>query len=134
MIVAEEYIKEYEAFITNYFKGWGGDCTKHDMYKAKKAWEKYYLKLKQERMTVEGNIKLIGETVTFDSGFTKRQIVVTTNETYPQEIAIDFIKDGCTMLDSFEVGQNVCIAINIRGNEYNGKYYVSLQGWKIDNI
>jgi hypothetical protein len=85
-------------------------------------------------MTVEGNIKLIGETVTFDSGFTKRQIVVTTNETYPQEIAIDFIKDGCTMLDSFAVGQNVCIAINIRGNEYNGKYYTSLQGWKIDNI
>ena len=130
MIVHEEY----EQFIRNYFKGWEWDITKHEMFKARKAWKDYEIKLNQERMTVEGNIKQIGETVTFDSGFTKRQIVVTTNETYPQEIAIDFIKDGCTMLDSFAVGQNVCVAINIRGNEYNGKYYVSLQGWKIDNI
>ena len=23
------------------------------------------------------------------------------------------------------------VAFNLRGNEYNGKYYVNLQGWKI---
>ena len=84
-------------------------------------------------MTVEGNIKLIGETVTFDSGFTKRQVVVTTNDQYPQEIGIDFVKDNIGQLDLFAVGQDVTISVNLRGNEYNGKYYVSLNGWKIES-
>ncbi len=83
-------------------------------------------------MTIDGNIKLIGEVQTFDSGFTKRQVVVTTNDQYPQEVAIDFTKDGCAMLDNYKVGMNVSVSINIRGNEYNGKYYVSLNGWKIE--
>lgn len=83
---------------------------------------------------VEGNIKLIGEVQTFGSGFTKRQVVITTNETYPQEVGIDFTKDGCAKLDSFSVGMNVSVSINIRGNEHNGKYYVSLNGWKIETV
>ena len=82
-------------------------------------------------MEVKGKVKLIGETQTFDSGFTKRQLVVTTDETYPQDIAIDFVKDKCDVLNAYKVGQSVEVGINIRGNEYNGKYYVSLQGWKI---
>jgi hypothetical protein len=83
-------------------------------------------------MEVTGNIKLIGETVTFDSGFTKRQVVVTTNDQYPQEIGIDFVKDNVNALDNFAVGQDVIVSVNLRGNEYNGKYYVSLNGWKIE--
>jgi hypothetical protein len=82
---------------------------------------------------IEGNIKVIGELQSFDSGFTKKQVVVTTNETYPQEIAIDFVKDGTAMLEGFSVGQDVIVSINIRGNEYLGKYYVSLNGWKIES-
>ncbi len=83
-------------------------------------------------LKVEGSIKLIGETVTFDSGFTKRQIVVTTNDQYPQDIACDFIKDNTSKLDAFNVGQSVAISYNLRGNEYLDKYYVSLNGWRIE--
>ncbi len=85
-------------------------------------------------MTVKGKIKLIGEVETFSNDFTKRQVVVTTNEAYPQEIGIDFVKDKCALLDNYKVGQNVDISINIRGNEYNGKYYVNLNGWKIESL
>jgi len=82
-------------------------------------------------MDLKGRVKLIGETQTFDSGFTKRQLVVTTDETYPQDVAIDFVKDKCDVLNAYKAGDSVEVGINIRGNEYNGKYYVSLQGWKI---
>ena len=85
-------------------------------------------------MEVKGKVKLIAETQTFDSGFTKRQLVVTTDETYPQDVAIDFVKDKCDVLNAYKVGQSVQVGINIRGNEYNGKYYVSLQGWKISKL
>ena len=82
-------------------------------------------------MKLEGTIKLINDTETFYSGFTKRVIVLTTKEQYPQEVAIDFVRDKTTILDSYKVGDEVTVAINIRGNEYKGKYYVNLTGWKI---
>ena len=81
---------------------------------------------------MKGTIKLIGETQTFDSGFAKRQIVLTTQEQYPQDLAIDFVKDKTKVLDLFNVGDVVEVSVNLRGNEYNGKYYVNLQGWKIN--
>ena len=82
-------------------------------------------------MQLEGTIKLINDTETFDSGFTKRVMVLTTKEQYPQEVAIEFVKDKTTLLDSYKVGDIATVAINIRGNEYKGKYYVNLTGWKI---
>ena len=86
-------------------------------------------------MNLQGTIKLIGNTQEVGcNGFTKRQLVVTTKEQYPQDVAIDFIKDKCSVLDNYKVGDSVDVSINIRGNEYNGRYYVNLQGWKIENV
>lgn len=86
-------------------------------------------------MEVQGTIRLIGNTESVGSnGFTKRLIVVDTDEQYSQAIPIDFIKDKCSILDNYNVGQKVKVSINIRGNEYQGKYYVNLQGWRIEKL
>jgi len=79
-----------------------------------------------------GKIKLINDTQSFPSGFTKREFVVTTGaDKYPQDLKFEIVKDKCTLLDAFEPGQDVHVTFDIRGNEYNGKYYVSLSCWKI---
>lgn len=85
---------------------------------------------------VIGKIIHIGETETVGSAgtFKKRLLVVETSEQYSQKIPIDFVQDKCNVLDSFQIGLDVKVDINIRGNEYNGKYYCSLNGWKIDKI
>lgn len=82
-------------------------------------------------MEIVGKIKVIMETQTFESGFQKREVVVTTEETYPQDIKLEFVKDKCLLLDMYQEGQSVTVGFNLRGNEYNGKYYVNLQAWKI---
>lgn len=82
-------------------------------------------------MEIVGKIKVINETQTFDSGFQKREFVVTTEETYPQDIKLEFVKDKCSLLDMYQEDQSVTVGFNLRGNEYNGKYYVNLQAWKI---
>jgi len=57
-------------------------------------------------MEINGNIKLIQDTETGTSKagkeWTKRQLVVTTNETYPQDIAIDFLGDKTSLLNNFQ--------------------------------
>lgn len=80
-----------------------------------------------------GTIKQIGETQTFPSGFSKREFVVNTaDEKYPQAIKIEAVKEGCDRLDAYSIGDEITVGFNIRGNEYNGKFYVSLSAWKFD--
>ena len=82
---------------------------------------------------IKGHIKEIGKTQEFGkNGFQKRQVVITTEDKYPQDLAIDFVQDKTGILDKYGEGQLVTIGINIRGNEYNGRYFVNLQGWKIN--
>jgi len=86
-------------------------------------------------MELTGKVHVIGETEEFgNNGFTKRMIVIETQDKYPQKLPIDFVKDNTKLLDNFQEGQEVKISINFRGNEYNGKYYVNIQGWKIESI
>jgi len=87
-----------------------------------------------ETRTLIGKVVKILPTQTFDSGFTKRQIVIeepADNPDYNQQIAVTFIKDKCGILDQFQPGQEVMINFNLRGNEWNGKYFTELQGWRI---
>ena len=79
-----------------------------------------------------GKLKWIGTTQSFASGFTKREFVVTTAaDKYPQDLKFEVVKDKCSVLDPFELGQDVQVSFDIRGNEYNGKYFVNLACWKI---
>jgi len=85
-------------------------------------------------MEIIGKIKVINATQEVSASFKKRELVVTTDEQYPQHIPIYFVQDKCDTLNSYKVGQEVKVSINIRGNEYNGKYFVSLQGWRIEKL
>ncbi|QTD36800.1 DUF3127 domain-containing protein [Polaribacter batillariae] len=91
-------------------------------------------------MEVIGKIKLIGDVQTFGSnGFRKRELVVTTDEQYPQMIMIEFIQDKCDLLNNYAVGQDVKVSINLRGREWinpqgEAKYFNSIQGWRIENL
>lgn len=79
-----------------------------------------------------GKIKLIQEPKTFDSGFTKREMVVIVEDgKYPQEINLEFVQEKVALLDGLQPGQEVTVTFDIRGREYNGRYFNNLQGWKI---
>jgi hypothetical protein len=81
---------------------------------------------------MSGKLKWIGEAQTFASGFIKREFVVTTNhDKYPQDIKFEVVKEKCPQLDPLELNQDVSVSFDIRGNEYNGKYYVNLSCWKV---
>ena len=91
-------------------------------------------------MEVQGKIKLINQEQTFgNNGFRKRELVVTTDEQYPQSIMIEFVQDKCDLLNNYAVGQDVKVSINLRGREWTNpqgevKYFNSIQGWRIENL
>lgn len=78
-----------------------------------------------------GTIKQVNDLMTFPSGFSKREFVVTTPEQYPQDVVFETVKDKTSMLDSLQPGQEVTVHFDIRGREYNGKHFVNLSAWRI---
>lgn len=91
-------------------------------------------------MEVTGRIKMIDETKAFGAnGFRKREVVVTTDEQYPQHILVEFTQDKCDLLNSYQVGEPVRISINLRGREWvtpqgETRYFNSIQGWRIEKL
>tara|TARA_R110002167_G_scaffold234388_1_gene439628 strand:- start:8099 stop:8374 length:276 start_codon:yes stop_codon:yes gene_type:complete len=89
-------------------------------------------------MQVVGTIKVYGEVQTFgNNGFKKREIVVKTDEDYPQMLLIEFTQDKTSLLDQFQIGSKVTISINLKGNEWINpqgvaKYFIALNGWRIE--
>lgn len=83
-------------------------------------------------LTLTGKIKVIFQAETYASGFTKLEFVITTKEQYPQDVKFELVKDKTALLDSLREGQEVTVHFNVRGNEYQGKYFVSLQGGKVE--
>jgi hypothetical protein len=91
-------------------------------------------------MDITGKIKLINETKEYGSnGFRKRELVITTEEQYPQDLLVEFIQDKCDILNSYNVGDSVKVDINLRGREWQSpqgeiKYFNSIQGWRIEKL
>lgn len=88
-------------------------------------------------MELQGTVKKVFETQTFASGFQKREMILLTQEQYPQPISIEFLSDKINLLDNLREGDNVKIGINIRGREWTNpqgevKYFNSITGWRIE--
>ncbi|MFT5705910.1 MAG: single-strand DNA-binding protein [Oceanospirillaceae bacterium] len=81
-----------------------------------------------------GKVKLIQDPQSFNSGFTKREMVITVEEgKYPQDINVEFVQDKVSLLDAVQVGEQVTVTFDIRGREYNGRYFNNLVGWKVQS-
>jgi hypothetical protein len=91
-------------------------------------------------MEIQGRIKQIFPSQMIgQNGFEKRDLVIVTEENYPQTIIIQFTQQRCDLLESLQVGQNVKVYINIRGREWTNpqgetKYFNTIEGWKIEVI
>ena len=90
-------------------------------------------------MELQGIVKRLGEIQTFPSGFQKREMVLVTEEQYPQPINIEFLKEKGDLLNQLNEGDKVKVSINIGGREWTSpqgdvKYFNSITGWKVEKL
>lgn len=86
-----------------------------------------------QNFELEGTVKVIGEVQSFASGFSKREFVVEVEDgKFPQAIKFECLKEKSALIDDYRIGDPVKVFFDIRGNEYNGKYYVNLNAWKLE--
>lgn len=91
-------------------------------------------------MEIQGRIKQIFAPESVGAnGFQKRDLVITTEEQYPNDIIIQFTQSKCALLDTLQVGQRVNVHFNLQGREWTSpqgevKYFNTVVGWKIELI
>lgn len=94
---------------------------------------------------IQGDIHSIDETRTYgQNGFTKREFVIKLtgegeNPAYPNYVALEFVKDKCSLLDNYRQGDSVKVAFNLGGRLWNApgkpeKCFVSLNAWRIEKL
>lgn len=90
-------------------------------------------------MEVSGKIRVVNAEQQVSATFRKRELVVSTEEQYPQHISINFVQDKCDLLNNYKAGEAVKVSINLRGREWvnpqgETKYFNDIQGWKIERL
>jgi len=90
-------------------------------------------------MQITGRIKTINDTQTVGkNNFQIRNMVLVTNDQYPQTLLIQFMKDKVNLLDNYTEGSFVKTSINLRGREWENdkgeiKVFNTIEGWKIED-
>lgn len=91
-------------------------------------------------MEVTGQLKLKYDTQKVSDKFQKRDFVLATDLStpYPQYVSFQVTQDKCSMLDSFNQGDEIKVQFNLRGREWNGpqgiKYFNTLEAWRIEKV
>jgi hypothetical protein len=83
-------------------------------------------------LELTGTLVKFYETKSFPSGFSIQEFVVRTDERYPQEILVQAAKEKIDVLKNFKENDVVKVKFNLRGREYNGRHFVSLDMWTMD--
>jgi single-strand DNA-binding protein len=81
-----------------------------------------------------GKVKKVFDRQEFPSGFYKQEFVVTTDDRYPQDIKLDCLKEKVDLLKDLKEGDPVRVHFDIRGREWNERYFIDLSAWKIEPV
>jgi hypothetical protein len=83
-------------------------------------------------LTIKGAVKLVNEVKVISDRFSVREFVITTlDPKYPQDILFQAVNDKMDMITPLRKAQVVDVSFNLRGREFNGRYYNTLDVWKV---
>ena len=84
-----------------------------------------------EELKAKGTIHLIGEARQVSDKMNLKEFVLSIGDKYPQLVQFQAVNERVKFLDGAKVGQECEVKFDLRGREYNGKFYVSLNAWDI---
>jgi len=59
-------------------------------------------------------------------------VVLEEDDRYPQYIKFQLVQDRCSLIDNFEEGHDIVVHFDLRGREWNDKYFTNLNAWKVE--
>jgi single-strand DNA-binding protein len=66
--------------------------------------------------------------------FQAREFVIEIQSgTYPEFIKFQLTQERCSLLDSYNEGEEIKVHFELRGREWQGKYFTNLTCWRIEH-
>lgn len=82
---------------------------------------------------IEGKLHRKFDTENKTATFQTREFVIEVNSNnYMQYIKFQLTQDRCGVIDPYELGERIKVHFDLRGREWNDKYFTNLNAWKID--
>ena len=81
----------------------------------------------------EGKVVKIFDAEQKSASFQAREFVIEVADgQYPQMVKFQLVQDKCALVDDYAEGDNIEVEFDLRGREWNGKYFTNLQAWRIN--
>ena len=81
---------------------------------------------------ITGRLYKIFDTEQIKETFRKREIVIEQQDgKYPNFVKIELTQDRTGLVDGYSEGDEVTVSFDLRGREWNGKFFTNLNGWRI---
>ena len=82
---------------------------------------------------IEGKLLKKYDTESKSATFQAREFVIEIQDgNYPQFIKFQLTQDRCSLIDSCEEGQSIKVHVDLRGREWQGRYFTNLNAWRIE--
>lgn len=82
---------------------------------------------------IEGKLVVKYPTENKSSSFQAREFVIEADSgNYPQFIKFQLVQERCALIEDFNEGDLIKVHFDLRGREWNGKYFTNLNAWRIE--
>lgn len=75
------------------------------------------------------------ETENKTDSFKAREFVVEMDSgSYPQFIKLQLVQDRCALIDDYNEGEQMKVHFDLRGREWQGRYFTNLNAWRVEKV
>ncbi|RLD20762.1 MAG: hypothetical protein DRI69_05665 [Bacteroidetes bacterium] len=84
---------------------------------------------------VEGRLHKIYDAEQKTDSFRAREFVIEVQSgQYPQMVKFQLVQDRCDLMDGYKEGAEIKVFFDLRGREWQGRYFTNLNAWKIESV
>ncbi len=82
---------------------------------------------------IEGKLHRLFPTEQKSGSFQAREFVLEVPDgNYPQMVKFQAVQERCAQLDGFQEGERIKVHFDLRGREWQGKYFTNLNAWRVE--
>ena len=82
---------------------------------------------------IEGKLHRLFPTEQKSGSFQAREFVIEVPDgNYPQMVKFQAVQERCAQLDGFREGERIKVHFDLRGREWQGKYFTNLNAWRVE--
>ncbi|HQW11197.1 MAG TPA: DUF3127 domain-containing protein [Saprospiraceae bacterium] len=82
---------------------------------------------------ITGKLHKVFDTESKTASFQTREFVILTpDDKYPQYVKFQLAQERVNIIDPYQEGNEIKVHFDLRGREWQGKYFTNLNAWRIE--